>query len=96
MKKKEQGLNTKLLFPKSCTESPRRKMNKKIKKLLKRIDKKPFDSSWYRLRQLENTKTLYEQNPNLPPNVRMANVQLVQNDIVAFKKRLKKRTRFTE
>ncbi len=70
-------------------------MNKKIKKLLKRIDKKPFDPSWYRLRQLENTKTLYEQNPNLPQNVRMANIQLVQNDIVAFKKRLKKRTSIT-
>jgi len=70
-------------------------MNKKIKKLLKRIDEKPFDPLWYRLRQLENTKTLYEQNQNLPANVRMANIQLVQNDIIALKKRLKKRTRFT-
>ncbi len=71
-------------------------MNIKNKKLLKRIKEKSFDPLWYRLRLLENTKTLYEQNPNLPPNVKMANIQLVQNDIVAFKKRLKKRTRFTE
>jgi hypothetical protein len=66
-------------------------MNKKIKKILKRIDEKPFDPLWFRLRQLENTKALYEQNYNLPPNVRMANVQLVQNDIIALKKKLKKR-----
>jgi len=70
-------------------------MNKKIKKLLKRIDKKPINPLWYRLRQVENTKTLYEQNPNLPPNVRIANIQLVQNDIAAFKKRLKKRASIT-
>ena len=68
-------------------------MNKKNKKLLKRIDEKSFDPLWYRIRQLENTRILYEQNPNLPPNVRMANVQLVQNDIIALKKKLKKRIR---
>ena len=73
----------------------RRKMNKKLKKILKRIEQRPVDPLWFRLRQLENTKALYEQNPNLPANVRMANVQLVQNDIIALKKRLKKRTRFT-
>jgi len=70
-------------------------MNIKNKKLLKRIKEKPVDPLWFRLRQLENTKTLYEQNPNLPANVRMANIQLVQNDIAAFKKRLKKRIRLT-
>ncbi len=70
-------------------------MNEKIEKLLKRIDKKPFDPLWYRLRMLENTKALYEQNQNLPPNVRMANVQLVQNDIIALKKRRKKLSGFT-
>jgi len=70
-------------------------MNKKIKIILKRIDKKPFDQRWYQLRQLENTKILYEQNLNLPANVRMANVQLVQNDIIALEKKLKKRTKFT-
>lgn len=69
----------------------RRKMNKKLKKILKRIEQRPVDPLWFRIRQLENTKALYEQDPNLPLNVRMANVQLVQNDIVAFKKRLKKR-----
>ena len=71
-------------------------MNKKLKKILKRIEQKPVDPLWMRLRQLENTKALYEQNPNLPSNVRMANVQLVQNEIVAFKKRLKKRIRITQ
>lgn len=70
-------------------------MKKKNKKLLKRIDEKQLDPLWYRLRQLENTKMLYEQNYNLLANVRMANVQLVQNDIIALKKRLKKRKGFT-
>lgn len=74
----------------------RRKMNKKIKKILKCINQKPFDPLWHRLRQLENTRALYEQNPNLPPNVRMANIQLVQNEIVAFKKKLKKRIRIAQ
>ena len=49
-----------------------------------------IDLLWHRLRKLENTKALYEQSPNLPLNVRMANVQLVQNDIATFKKKLKK------
>lgn len=84
------GLNTRPLFPKFCTDSPKHKMNKKIKKLLKRQDEKPFNPLRYQLRALENTKILYEQNKNLPVNVRMANIQLVQNDIVALKKRLKK------
>jgi len=66
-------------------------VNKSLKKILKRIEQRPVDPLWFRLRQLENTKALYEQNPNLPPNVRMANAQLAQNDIAAFKKRLKKR-----
>lgn len=71
-------------------------MKKKIKKLLERIKQEPFDPLWYRLRRLENTRMLYEQNYTLPPHVRMANVQLVQNDIIALKKRLKKRLRLTE
>ncbi len=65
-------------------------MSKNPKKILKRIEQRPIDLLWFQLRQLENTKTLYEQNTNLPSNVRMANVQLVQNDVAAFKKRLKK------
>ncbi len=69
-------------------------MNMKNNKLLKRIKQKPIDPLWYQLRRLENTKILYEQNPNLPPNVRTANIQLVQNDIIALKKKLKRRTRF--
>ncbi|OGX18068.1 MAG: hypothetical protein A3K83_01770 [Omnitrophica WOR_2 bacterium RBG_13_44_8b] len=69
-------------------------MNKKNKKLLKRIKEMPIDPLWYQMRRLENTKALYAQNYNLPQNVRMANVQLVQNDIIALKKRLKKRTGF--
>ncbi len=50
-----------------------------------------IDLLWQRLRMLENTEALYEQNPNLPSNVRIANVQLVQNDVSALKKKLKKR-----
>ncbi len=69
-------------------------MNIKNKKPLKRIKQKPVDPLLYQVRLMENTKTLYEQNPNLPANVKMANIQLVQNDIVAFKKKLKKRTGF--
>jgi hypothetical protein len=68
-------------------------MNRKIKKILKRIDQKPFDLIWYRLRQLQGAKVIYESNTNLPSNVRMANVQLVQNDIIAIQKRPKKRKR---
>jgi len=71
----------------------RRKMNKKLKKILKRIEKRPIDPLSFHLRRLESTKMLYEQNPNLPSNVRMANVQLVQNDIIAIQKRPKKRKR---
>ena len=72
----------------------RRKLDKKLKKILKRIEQRPVDPLWLRLRQLENTKILYEQNQNLPSNVRMANVQLVQNEIIAFKKKLRKYTSF--
>lgn len=68
-------------------------MDKKLKKILKRIEQKPVDPLWIRLRQLENTKALYEQSPNLPPNVRMANAQLVQNDIIAIQKWPKERKR---
>jgi len=68
-------------------------MNNKIKKILKRIDQKPVDPLWYRLRQLQGAKAIYENNPNLPSNVRMANVQLVQNDMIAIQKRSKKRKR---
>ena len=68
-------------------------MDKKFKKILKRIEQEPVDPLWIRLRQLENTKALYEQNPNLPLNVRMANAQLVQNDMIAIQKRPKQRKR---
>jgi len=57
----------------------------KNRKVPKRVKEKPFDPFSYQLRMLENTKTHYEQNPNLPSNVRMANVQLVQNEISAFR-----------
>jgi len=66
-------------------------MNKKIKKILKRIEERPINPLWFHLRRLESTKILYEQNPNLPQNVRMANAQLVQNDIIALEKKIKKR-----
>jgi len=68
-------------------------MDKKLKKILKRIEKGPIDPLSFHLRRLESTKMLYEQNPNLPSNVRMVNVQLVQNDIIAIQKRPKKRKR---
>jgi len=71
----------------------KRKMNKKLKKILKRIEKRPIDPLSFHLRRLESTKMFYEQNPNLPSNVRMANAQLVQNNIIAIQKRPKKRKR---
>ncbi|MDO8662911.1 MAG: hypothetical protein Q7K98_06810 [Candidatus Omnitrophota bacterium] len=70
-------------------------MNKKFQKLLKRIKQQPIDPLWLRSRQLHDIKAIYEGNPNLPPNVRMANAQLVQNDIIALHKKLKKRKRLT-
>jgi len=66
-------------------------MDKKDKKLLKRIKQMPIDPLWLELRMLANAKNLYEQNYNLQPNVRMANIQLVQNDIVALRRRIRKR-----
>jgi hypothetical protein len=41
-----------------------------------------------RIRLLENAGRLYEQNPNLPQNVRIANRVLVDNDIDRLKKLL--------
>ena len=66
-------------------------MNKKLKKILKRIKQKPADPLWLRSRQLHGIKAIYENNPNLPANARMANVQLVQNDIIALEKKIEKR-----
>ncbi len=70
-------------------------MNKKLKKILKRWEEKPIDPLWLRSRQLHGIKAIYENNPNLPPNVRMANAQLVQNDIIALEKKRRKRTKIT-
>lgn len=39
-----------------------------------------------RLKILENSKQLYEQNPNLLKNVRTANIELIQNEIEFLKK----------
>jgi hypothetical protein len=44
-------------------------MNKKLK-ILKRIEKRPVDPLSFHLRRLESAKMLYEQNLNLPANVR--------------------------
>ena len=66
-------------------------MDKKIREILKKIDKELFDPLWFRARQLQGAKAIYENNPNLPANVRMANAQLVQNDIIAIQKKQKKR-----
>lgn len=46
-----------------------------------------------RLKALENLKQLYEQNPNIAENVRVANIELVQNDIEALEKILYKTSR---
>lgn len=41
-----------------------------------------------RLRALETEKRLYEQNPTLMKNVKIANIELIQNDIEDLKKSL--------
>ena len=42
----------------------------------------------YRIRLLENAKQHYEQNPTLIKNLKMANIELIQNDIEVLKKTL--------
>ncbi len=44
----------------------------------------------YRIKSLEIEKQLYEQNPTLMKNIKMANIELIQNDIEALKKTLSK------
>lgn len=70
-------------------------MNKKLKRSMKRIKQKPVDLLWLRSRQLHGIQAIYKNNPNLPANVRMANAQLVQNDIIALEKKRRKRTKLT-
>lgn len=41
-----------------------------------------------RLKLLNAAKQHYEQNPNLAKNVKMANIELVQNDMVSTRKAL--------
>jgi len=42
----------------------------------------------HRIRLLEIEKQNYEQNPVLMSNVKMANIEIIQNDIVVLKKTL--------
>jgi len=42
----------------------------------------------HRIRLLENAKQHYEQNPTLMKNLKMANIELIQNDIEVLKKTL--------
>jgi hypothetical protein len=41
-----------------------------------------------RIRVLENARQHYEQNPSLRQTLKIANIELVQNDIEALKKLL--------
>ncbi len=42
----------------------------------------------HRIKLLESTRQHYEQNPILTKNLKIANIELVQNDIEALKKLL--------
>ncbi len=42
----------------------------------------------HRIRLLEIEKQNYEQNPTLMKNVKMANIEIIQNDIAALRKTL--------
>lgn len=42
----------------------------------------------YRMKVLQSARQNYGQNPNLMKNVRMANIELIQNDIEDLKERL--------
>ena len=42
----------------------------------------------YRIRLLEVEKQNYEQNPTLMSNIKMANIEIIQNDKAALKKTL--------
>jgi len=39
----------------------------------------------HRLRLLESAKLHYEQNPALMPNLKLANIEIIQNDIEVLK-----------
>lgn len=41
-----------------------------------------------RIKLLKSARQHYEQNPNLTKNLKIANIELVQNDIEALKKLL--------
>lgn len=49
----------------------------------------------HRIRLLEGAKLHYEQNPTLMPNLKMANIEIIQNDIKFLKEILKSKRRFT-
>jgi len=49
-----------------------------------------IDMLRHRIRLLEGAKLHYEQNPMLMPNLKMANIEMIQNDIEALKEILDK------
>lgn len=59
------------------------------KKKNKKGEKQKF-ITWlrHRIKLLENARQHYEQNPTLTKNLKIANIELVQNDIEALKKLL--------
>lgn len=44
-----------------------------------------IDLLGYRIRLLESAKLHYEQNPALMPNLKMVNIEIIQNDIEVLK-----------
>ncbi len=62
----------------------------KKKKDKKSTKQKLIDLLQHRIRLLEIEKQNYEQNPTLLNNVKMANIEIIQNDIAALKETLSK------
>lgn len=58
----------------------------KEKKDRKSIKQRLINLLQHRIRLLEIEKQHYEQNPTLIKNLKMVNIELIQNDIEALKK----------
>lgn len=60
----------------------------KKKKDRQSIKQRLIDWLRHRIRLLEIEKQNYEQNPAFMSNIKMANIEIIQNDIAALKKTL--------
>lgn len=59
------------------------------KKNKKGFREEPISLLHLRIMALETERQLYEQNPNLMNNLKMMNIALIQNDILALRNKLR-------